>query len=177
MRRDDWDKKGLLGAERMIRSAMLWLYRITSNKLTGQAPFRLVYGREVGMPMEYIVQSLRVETLTEITCFDAVEEILLQLIHLEEERFIAGFHQNLEKKRNKAWHDRHIKNNQFTVGGLVLMYAIKVFKHPGKLKEHWLGPCVVKEITDGGAVKLENIYGTKVKGMINGSRLKPYFDS
>ena len=41
--------------------------------------------------MEYIVPSLRVATLTEMRDVDVVEERLLQLIHLEEERFIAGF--------------------------------------------------------------------------------------
>ena len=43
----------------------------------------LVYGQEVVMPMEYIVPSLRVAALMEMTYFDVVEEILLQLIHLE----------------------------------------------------------------------------------------------
>ena len=66
-----------------------------------------------------------------MTDVDAVEEILLQLIHLEEENFNAGFHQNVEKQRQKAWHDRHIKNKQFIVGVLVLMYENKVFKHQG----------------------------------------------
>ena len=107
---------------------------------------------------------------------DVVEERLLQLIHLEEERFIARFHQNVEKQRKKAWHDRHIKNKQFIVGGLVLMYDINFFKHPGNLRTHWLGPYVVKEIIDG-AVKLEKIDGMKVRGLINGSRLKPFFDN
>ena len=57
------------------------------------------------------------------------------------------------------------------------MYNSKFFKHPGKLKTHWLGPYVVKEITDGGALKLEKLDGTKVRGMVKGSRLKPYYDS
>ena len=57
------------------------------------------------------------------------------------------------------------------------MYENTIFKHPSKLKTHWLGPYVVKEITDGGAVKLEKLYGTEVKGLINGSRFKPYFDN
>ena len=35
--------------------------------------------------MEYIVPSLRVASITEMTDVDAVEERLLQLIHLEEE--------------------------------------------------------------------------------------------
>ena len=59
----------------------------------------------------------------------------------------------------------------------VLMYNNKFFKNPGKLKTHWLGPYVVKEIIDGGEVKLEKIDGTEVRGLINGSQLKPYFDN
>ena len=57
------------------------------------------------------------------------------------------------------------------------MYDNKCFKHPGKLKTHWLGPYVVKEIIDGGAVKLEKLDGMKVRGLVNGIWLKPYFDN
>ena len=106
----------------------------------------------------------------------AVEERLIHLINLEEECFIAGFHQNVGKQSKKAWHDRHIKNKQFSIGRLVLMYNCKFFKRPGKLKTHWLVPYVVKEINDGGEVKLEKLDGTEIRGIINGSQLKPYFD-
>ena len=40
------------------------------------------------------------------------------------------------------------------------MYDSNFFKHLGKLKKHWLGPYVVKEIIEGGAVKLEKMDGT-----------------
>ena len=50
------------------------------------------------------------------------------------------------------------------------MYDDKLFKHPGKLKTHWLGPHVVKEIIDGGAMKLEKLDDMKVRGLINRSR-------
>ena len=143
---------------------MLWTYCTTCKKLTGQAPLKLVYGQADVMPMEYIIPSLRVEAITKMTDVDSIEERLLQLIHLEEEHFIAGFHQNVEKQRHKAWHGKHIKNKQFTIGGLVLMYDNKFFKHPGKLETHLLGPYVVKEITDGGAVKLENLDAQKSRG-------------
>ena len=96
---------------------------------------------------------------------------------MEEEHFFVGYHQNVEKERQKLWHDLHIKNKYFLVGGLVLMYDNKFFKHPGMLKTHWLGPYVVREIIDGQAVKLEKLDGTKVRGLINGIRLKPYFDN
>ena len=57
------------------------------------------------------------------------------------------------------------------------MYESKIFKNPGKLKTHWLGPYAIKEIIDGGEVKLEKLDGTEVQGLINGIRLKPYFDN
>ena len=122
------------------------------------------------MPMEYIVPSLRVVVITETTDVDVVEDILLQLIHLEKELFVTGFHQNIEKQRKKVWHDRHIKNKIFLVRGLVLMYDNKHFKHPCKLKTHWLGLAyMVKENTDGRVVKLEKLDGMEVRGLINGS--------
>lgn len=44
-------------------TSMLWAYR-TSKKLTGQTPFKLVYGIEAMMPMEYIVPSICIVTFT-----------------------------------------------------------------------------------------------------------------
>lgn len=46
--RNDWD---------VHVPPMLWVYRTTCKKLIGQTHFKLVYGVEVVMPMEYIVPS------------------------------------------------------------------------------------------------------------------------
>ena len=43
-----------------------------------------------------------------MTDIDTVEERLAQLLALEEDRFIARFHQKVQKAREKAWHDRHM---------------------------------------------------------------------
>ena len=128
------------------------------------------------MPMEYILPSLRIAAITEMTDTGIVEERLAQLVQMEEDHFIAGFHQNVEKQRQKSWHDRHITTKQFKVGGVVLMYDRNFLKHPGKLKTHWLGPYVFAHITEAGAIKLHKLDGTPVVGMINGSQLKPYRD-
>jgi hypothetical protein len=96
---------------------------------------------------------------------------------MEEDRILAGFHQEVQKERNKAWHDKHIKKKIFKEKDLVLMYDSKSFQHPGKLRMHWLGPYKVKTVTDGGVVQLKVLGGTELGGMINGIRLKLYKDS
>jgi hypothetical protein len=55
--RDDWDLRV---------PAVLWAYRTTCNKLTMHTPFKLVYGLEVVVPMEYLVPILRIVSFTDM---------------------------------------------------------------------------------------------------------------
>jgi hypothetical protein len=41
---------------------------------------------------------------------------------------------------------------------------------------HWLGPYVIRFVTDAGVVQLEKLNGEVVEGLVNGSRLKLYRD-
>ena len=107
------------------------------------------------MPMEQIVCSLCIASTTSMDNVEALEEHTTQFIQLEEDLLITGFHQCIEKDRQKAWHDCHIKNKQFTQGYLVMLYDIKFMKHPSKLQMHWLGPYLLHSINSGGAVQLQ----------------------
>ena len=76
-----------------------------------------------------------------------IQERLARLVELEEDQFIAGFHQQVQKEREKAYHDRHIKKKAFKQGDLALVYDNKFMKHTVKFKTHWLGPYEVAYVT------------------------------
>jgi hypothetical protein len=120
--------------------------------LTGHTPFKLVYDQEAVVPLEVLVPSLRISAITQMIERDAIKERLNQLLAMEEDRILVGFHKKVQKARDKAWHDRHIKKKTFKEGHLVFLYDNKSFQHPGKLSMHWLGPYEVKYVKDSGAV-------------------------
>ena len=65
--RDDWDLKV---------PTTLWDYITTCKKLTGQIPFILVYGHEVVVPLDYLIPSLRIATITYMEERGAAQEML-----------------------------------------------------------------------------------------------------
>jgi hypothetical protein len=136
-----------------------------------------VYGLEAIVPMEYLVPSLRIVSFTDMDNTGSVRERLAQLVELEEDRFIAGFHHKIQKEREKAYHDRHIKKKVFKQGDIVLVYKSKFMKHPGKFRTHWLGPYEVAYVIEGGAMQLKTLNGEWKEGLVNGSRLKLYYEN
>lgn len=126
------------------------------------------------MPMEYIVPGLQIAAITSMADYEDFEKWLVQLEELEEECFLAGFHQQVQKQREKAWYYRHIKVRTFKENDLVLLYDSKFEKFTGKLQMHWLGPYVIKEVTNGGVAQLAKLNGDPFLGRVNGSSLKLY---
>jgi hypothetical protein len=118
--------------------AVLWAYRTTCKKITGKTPFRLVFGQEEVVPLEYLIVIMRIATITNMKERVVVQEILAQLMELEEDMIVVGFHQKVYKDKDKDRCDRHIKKKNFKEGYMVLLYDNKYLQHPGKFKMHWL---------------------------------------
>jgi hypothetical protein len=57
VKRDDWDLRV---------PVVLWAYRTTCKKMTMQTPFKLVYGLEEVVPMEYLVPRLIIAAFTDM---------------------------------------------------------------------------------------------------------------
>jgi hypothetical protein len=81
---------------------------------------------------------------------ESIVQRLMELQELEEIRFLANFHQSVEKERQKGWHDKHIRTKLFSQGDKVLLYDNRYQKYPGKLRMHWLGPFIIVEIQPSG---------------------------
>jgi hypothetical protein len=120
-----------------------------------------VYGQEAVVPLDHFIPSMCIVVITDMIESGATQEILAQLMGLKEDIIMAGFHKEVQKAKDKAWHDRYI-------------YGNKYLQHPGKLIMHWLGPYQINTITDGGVVQLQDLAGKEVKRMVNGSQLKLY---
>ena len=97
-----------------------------------------------------------------------------QLEKLDETRLLAFVGMYVEKQRHKQWFDKNLKERNFAVGDLVLLYTLKKSKR--KLKKQGLGPYVIHSLLSSGAVKLATLDGEEMSTFINGSRLKRFYE-
>lgn len=54
------------------------------------------------VPLEFLVPSLRATAITNMIERGAVQERLSQLMSMEEDRILVGFHQEVQKARNNV---------------------------------------------------------------------------
>ncbi|XP_049414739.1 uncharacterized protein LOC125877507 [Solanum stenotomum] len=134
-------------------------YHTTIRKSTGETPYMLVYGLEVGLDdAEWICSRHE------------------QLMFINEKRMDVVFHGQLYQNRLIKAFNKKVKPRQFTPGQLVLK---KIFPQQreakGKFAPNWQGSYMVRRVLSGGALILEEMDDRVSTKLINSDAIKKYY--
>ena len=141
----------------------------------GVSPFQLVHGVGAIIPVECEISSLRI-AIHVLPDTSELEECLLHLEHLDEQRRDALTTNQAHKNRVKSQYDKSVKPQIFFKGELVLLWDQD--KEPpgvGKFRSMWLGPYIISKVLKKGAYELIDFDGNKLPKPINGLYLKKYY--
>ncbi|XP_019171987.1 PREDICTED: uncharacterized protein LOC109167427 [Ipomoea nil] len=136
---------------------ILWPYRTTPRRATGETPFALAYGFEARAPVEVIIPSRRVEE------FESEQNELHQRVDLnflDEKREAAFCKMENYGRQLKSYHDAKVRPRYFQVGDLVLRR--REASQPlegGKFAKKWEGPYAVEEVVRPRNIQVKNYMG------------------
>ena len=155
-------------------SHVLWSYRTTPWKSTGETPFSMTYEAKAVIPLE-----IRFPTLRSNSFIPSKNDELLgkSLDLIEEWRESAmvqlAYYQNKLKQR----YDVNVKLRPLAVGDLVLRKVLGMAKNPawGKLGPNWKGPYRITSAAGIGAYYLEDLEEKAVPHPWNVNNLKRYY--
>ncbi|RVW17418.1 Gypsy retrotransposon integrase-like protein 1 [Vitis vinifera] len=153
---------------------VLWAYRTTPGRPTGNTPFALAYGMDAVIPTEVGLPTIRTDAAKQN---DANMELGRNLDWTDEVRESAAIRMADYQQRASAHYNRKVRPRSFKNGMLVLR---KVFENTtemgaGKFQANWEGPYIVSKASDNGAYHLQKLDGTPLLRPWNASNLKQYY--
>ena len=151
----------------------LWAYRLGFKTSLGFSPYQLVYGKSCILPVSTLRHAYRAFKRLDLDLWGALNERLLQLEFLNENRLDALERQCCAKKYNKASHDSKISKKQFQTNDEVLRFTLRLHKCPAKPESKWDGPFRVLKVNENGSIMIEKNNGANPI-TVNGHRLKLY---
>ena len=137
-------------------SHVLWTYRITPRKSTGETPFSMTYGAQVVIPLETGFPTLRTSSFTSSNNDELLEK---SLDLVEERRESVVVQLAYYQHKLKQEYDANVKLRPLTVGDLVLRRVVGAAKNPAweKLGPNWEGSCRITSVAGIGAYYLEDL--------------------
>lgn len=155
----------------------LWADRITPQRLIGNSPFVLVYGREARVPISLEFPSLELAHQLELVEDNAMSVRMAELLELEEKRNRAMESLEIHQQQVKRSFDKKAKVRVFREGDLVLKWDSNRAK-PGKHSKFdplWSGPYLISECKQNTTFQLSRPNRDILPIPVNGIHLKPCF--
>ncbi|VFQ77719.1 unnamed protein product [Cuscuta campestris] len=139
---------------------ILWTYRTTPRRATGDTPFGLAYGFEARAPAEVVIPTRR-ETEYDPEVNEQNQAVELNFV--EERRDEARIRAENYRRQVKSYFDSKVKPRAFQVGDYVLRKREK--SQPtkgGKLAKKYEGPYIIKAVVCPGTYKLVTLKGKEI---------------
>ncbi|XP_019183731.1 PREDICTED: uncharacterized protein LOC109178650 [Ipomoea nil] len=158
--------------------AILWAYRTTPRRATGETPFSLAYGFEARAPAEVVIPSRREEDYDP----DTNEEHHRTDLHLiDDRREAAAIRVENYQRQTKAYHDKRVRPRYFQAGDYVLRR--REASQPqagGKFAANWEGPYIVAAVVRPavvcpGSYKLKTPKGKMIARVWNSEHLLKFY--
>ena len=135
---------------------VLWTYRTTPRRSTGETPFSMTYGAEAIIPLETGFPTSRTSSFNPR---DNDEQLTKSLDLIEENKENAMVQLAYYQQKLKQGYDANVKLRLLTPGDLVLRKVVSAAKNLvwGKLGPNWKGPYRITLKAGIGAYFLENL--------------------
>lgn len=127
--------------------SVLWAYRTTPRKSTGETPFSMVYGSEAVLPEEIGEESARVHGYDEKNGDRQAQDLNM----IEERTKRALILMEVYRGRMVRAYNKRVKLRGFQMGDLVLKKA-QPASEVGKLETKWEGPYKIAQRMTSGPI-------------------------
>ncbi|XP_075660080.1 uncharacterized protein LOC142629911 [Castanea sativa] len=137
---------------------VLWAYRTTPRRSTGETPFSMTYGMEAIIPLESGFPTLKSDQYDEASNHERMYDCLNTI---EERREVANVKMGSYQQKLKQTYDKGVRSRPLVPGDLVLRKVVGVARNPawGKLGPNWEGPYRITSLAGIGAYRLEDLDG------------------
>ena len=153
---------------------VLWTYRTTPCRSTGETPFSMTYGAEAIIPLEIGFPTSRASSFNPR---DNDEQLTKSLDLIKEKRENAMVQLAYYQQKLKQGYDANVKLRPLTPSDLVLRKVVGAAKNPtsGKLGPNWEGPYRITSKAGIGAYFLEDLDEHVIPRPWNVNNLKRYY--
>ena len=153
---------------------VLWVYRTTPRRSTGETPFSMTYGAKTIIPLETSFPTLKISSFSP----SSNNELLEKSLNLNEERRESAMVQlAYYQHKLKQDYDAKVKLRPLVPGDLVLRKVLGTVKNPawGKIGPNWEGQYCITSVAGIRAYFLEDLDEHVISRPWNVNNLKRYY--